>query len=54
VFLLFYAATNGLGGRERLNWVCPQAWEIRGTPLLEVSFVFCSAFTSVAATCYCR
>jgi len=28
-------------GCERLNWVCPEAWETRGTPLLEVSFVFC-------------
>jgi len=35
VFLLFYAATNGLGGSPKLSLSTTQ-----GTPLLQLSFVF--------------
>jgi len=52
MFLVFYAATNGLGGSPKLSLRGkPQARETQGTALLGVSFVFLrSAFMSVAAT----
>jgi len=48
----FMLSRTGWVGAPKLSF--PQARETRGTPLLEVSFVFCSGFTSVVATCYCR
>jgi len=51
VFLLFYAATNGLGGSTKLN-LFPGAGNLRYAIAWSVVCFLQSAFRSVAATWY--
>jgi len=53
MFLLFYAATNGLGWNPKLR-LSPSAGNPRYATAWSVVCFLQSAFTSGAATCYCR